>query len=94
MQSLLALEVLQTELEKIKGDIEYYPYILESFRLDDLGRVDETNFKEFLQKTKKENANTRISVRKSGTEPLVRVMVESKNGNVKNILNNIKEHLI
>jgi len=94
LQSLLALEVLQTELEKIKGDIEYYPYILESFRLDDLGKVDQTNFKEFLQKTKKENANTRISVRKSGTEPLVRVMVESKTGNIKNILNNIKEQLI
>ena len=78
----------------IRDSIEYYPYILESFRLDDLGKVDQTNFKEFLQKTKKENANTRISVRKSGTEPLVRVMVESKTGNIKNILNNIKEQLI
>ena len=49
LQSLLALEVLETELEKIKGDIEYYPYILESFRLDDLGKVDETNFKIFTK---------------------------------------------
>ena len=52
------------------------------------------NFKEFLQKTKKDNPNTRISVRKSGTEPMIRVMVESKTGNIKNILDNIKEHLI
>ena len=53
LQSLLALEVLETELEKIKGDIEYYPYILESFRLDDLGKVDENNFKDFYKKLKK-----------------------------------------
>ena len=94
LQSLLALEILQTELENISSEIEYYPSILESFTLEDLGKLDSEKFTKFLEKIKKDNGDTRISVRKSGTEPLVRVMVESKRHDIKNIINEIKDNLL
>ena len=90
LQSLLALEVLQTDLEKIKEEIDPHPYVLESMPLKDFENYDKPVFNEWL-KTKNAFPKTKIIARKSGTENVVRVRVESKVDNIRKIMDDIKK---
>jgi phosphoglucosamine mutase len=57
-----------------------YPQILKNFEFVGANPLDNPDVQEYLKKIELETADqARISVRKSGTEPLIRVMAEGKN---------------
>ena len=79
-----ALQVLEEmynsgkSLHELKSGMEKYPQVLLNVRTSSKVNIDEL---EFVQKTKKEiekklEDNGRVLLRASGTEPLVRIMVE------------------
>ncbi|MGC9125842.1 MAG: phosphoglucosamine mutase, partial [Caldisericaceae bacterium] len=96
--SLVLLNVMLSEgksLSELKKGIVHYPQVLVNVKVKDKKIIEQDNFIEFLKV--RENAlkgNGRILVRPSGTEPLVRIMVEGENeAKIKDIANELKQFL-
>ena len=78
IQTLSALQELDTTISEIKNKIEYKPLGLKNFNVSDVEIVESENFIESIEKLKKNYPEARISVRKSGTERKIRAMVEAE----------------
>ena len=91
IQTLAALEELKTTLSEIKSKISYKPQILKSFDVENMRIIDSKEFNDQIKSIKKKYPNTRISIRKSGTEPKIRVMAESDSENdISTVINNVQ----
>lgn len=106
---LTAIQLLQIlkrsgkTLSELADEIEIYPQITVNVRVSQIGKVRcsaDDEIKKAVQSAEKElNGSGRVLVRVSGTEPLIRVMVEGKNEEqIKRLANEIasvvKERLI
>jgi len=78
IQTLAALQELDTNVAGIKKNIDYKPLSLKNFSVSDIEVVESEIFIESIEKLKKNHPEARISVRKSGTEPIIRAMVEAE----------------
>tara|TARA_B100001175_G_scaffold1095_1_gene953 strand:- start:978 stop:2288 length:1311 start_codon:yes stop_codon:yes gene_type:complete len=95
IQTLAALEELNLSLADIKAKITYKPQILESFDIKDMQVIETKEFSEQIKSLEKDYSNARISVRKSGTESKIRVMVESDTENdITSVMNSVKSLII
>jgi len=77
IQTLSALQELDTTMAEIKSKISYKPLTLKNFSVKDATIIETEGFNGTLENLKKNHPDARISVRKSGTEPIVRAMVEA-----------------
>ena len=77
IQTLAALEELDLSLTDVKSKINYKPQVLKSFDVKDMKLLRQMNSMIKFESIKKNYPDARISIRKSGTEPKIRVMVES-----------------
>ena len=95
IQTLAALEELNLSLADIKAKITYKPQTLESFDIKDMQVIETKGFSEQIKSLEKDYSNARISVRKSGTESKIRVMVESDTENdITSVMNSVKSLII
>jgi Phosphomannomutase len=95
IQTLAALEGLDFSLADIRTAIHYYPQILESFDVKDMQIIETKEFSEQIKSLEKDHSNARISVRKSGTEPKIRVMVDSDSkDDIASVMNSVKSLII
>ena len=95
IQTLAALEELNLSLADIKEKINYKPQTLESFDIKDMQIIETKEFSEQIKSLEKDYSNARISVRKSGTESKIRVMVESDTENdITSVMNSVKSLII
>ena len=78
IQALAALQELDTTVAEIKKNIDYKPLSLKNFSVSDREVIESEIFVESIEKLKKNHPEARISVRKSGTEPIIRAMVEAE----------------
>ena len=78
IQTLAALQELDTSIAEIKRNIDYKPLSLKNFSVSDIKVIESEIFIESIDKLKKNHPEARISVRKSGTEPIIRAMVEAE----------------
>ena len=78
IQTLAALQELDTTIAEIKKNIDYKPLSLKNFSVSDIEVIETEIFIESIDKLKKNHPEARISVRKSGTEPIIRAMVEAE----------------
>ena len=78
IQTLAALQELDTDIAEIKNNINYKPYSLKNFSVSDDKLVESEIFIESIKQLEKNNPEARISVRKSGTQEKIRVMVEAE----------------
>ena len=78
IQTLAALQELDTDIAAIKNNINYKPYSLKNFSVSDDKLVESQIFIESIKQLEKNNPEARISVRKSGTQEKIRVMVEAE----------------
>ena len=78
IQTLAALKELDTTIAEIKKNIDYKPLSLKNFSVSDIEVIESEIFVESIEKLKKNHPEARISVRKSGTEPIIRAMVEAE----------------
>ena len=102
LTSLKVMEAIiesKNDLKSLVRDLKIYPQVLINVRVKDKNTVlDNTNVKESIEKIENKLGNSgRVLVRKSGTEPLIRVMVEAETEEVANqsaseIVNTIKEN--
>ncbi len=86
---LTAVQLLQIlkrsgkTLSELAGEIEIYPQVMVNVRVSQIGKVryskDEDIQKAIASAQAELNGTGRVLVRVSGTEPLIRVMVEGKN---------------
>ena len=83
LTSLMLMEVMlekKTKLSELRKDLKVYPQLLKNVRVADkpAARVDE-DVQAAVEKVSKELGDEgRILLRESGTEPVIRVMVEAK----------------
>ena len=92
IQTLAALEELNLSLSDVKSKIDYKPQVLESLEVKDMEIIGTSEFKKNIESIKKNYSDSRISIRKSGTEAKIRIMVESDSEkNIPIIINLIKE---
>ena len=92
IQTLAALEELNLSLSDVKSKIDYKPQVLESLEVKDMEIIGTSEFKKNIESIKKNYSDSRISIRKSGTEAKIRIMVESNSEkNIPIIINLIKE---
>ena len=57
--------------------------------------IETKEFSEQIKSLEKDHSNVRISVRKSGTEPKIRVMVESDSkDDIASVMNSVKSLII
>ena len=89
----------KNDLKSLVRDLKIYPQVLINVRVKDKNTVlDNINVKESIEKIENKLGNSgRVLVRKSGTEPLIRVMVEAETEDVANqsaseIVSTIKEN--
>ena len=70
----------KTKLKTLAGGMKRYPQLLRNVRVDDKNAVMENEAVRAMEKEISEElgANGRILLRESGTEPLIRVMVEAE----------------
>ncbi len=103
IQLLQILKLSGKTLSELADEIEIYPQITVNVRVSQIGKVRcsaDAEIKKAVQSAEKElNGSGRVLVRVSGTEPLIRVMVEGKNEEqIKRLANEIasvvKERLI
>ena len=94
IQTLAALQELDTTIEEIKKNINYKPLSLRNFSVADIKVIESQIFIESIKKLQKNYPDARISVRKSGTEPIIRAMVEAETENDKDSILNEIENLI
>lgn len=102
LTSLKVMEAMiesKNDLKSLVRDLKIYPQVLINVRVKDKNTVlDNTNVKESIEKIENKLGNSgRVLVRKSGTEPLIRVMVEAETEDVANqsaseIVSTIKEN--
>jgi phosphoglucosamine mutase len=83
IQTLSALQELDTSIEEIKSKIRYKPLTLKNFSVENPSVIETPEFNTSIDGLKKNYPSARISVRKSGTEPIVRAMVEAETENEK-----------
>lgn len=81
LQVLAAMYQEQKSLEKLSCDFHKFPQILINVRFDsDKQPLESANVKSAVREVEKALAGSgRVLLRKSGTEPLIRVMVEGEN---------------
>ena len=96
--ALMLLRVLIDEgkpLSELRKGIVHFPQLLTNVKVKDKNIAQDKRFKDFVESEIKLLGNKgRIVVRPSGTEPLIRIMVEGENeGEIKNISVRIKEFL-
>ena len=102
LTSLKVMEAMiesKNDLKSLVRDLKIYPQVLINVRVKDKNTVlDNTNVKESIEKIQNKLGDSgRVLVRKSGTEPLIRVMVEAETEDVANesaneIVSTIKEN--
>jgi len=95
--ALSVLEVMieeQKPLSKLVEGLERFPQILVNAKVKDKNVVNDEKFKKFVSEVEKELKSGRILIRPSGTEPVIRIMVEGDNEiKIKDLANKIKEFL-
>jgi phosphoglucosamine mutase (EC 5.4.2.10) len=95
--ALSVLEVMieeQKPLSKLVEGLERFPQILMNAKVKDKNVVNDEKFKKFVSEVEKELKSGRILIRPSGTEPVIRIMVEGDNEiKIKDLANKIKEFL-
>ena len=89
LTSLKLAEVMMARKKKMSelaSDLVMYPHVLKNVRvLDKAGTLGDENVKKVIDEVAAElGDNGRILVRESGTEPVIRVMVEAKDPEVCN----------
>jgi phosphoglucosamine mutase len=94
IQTISALEELDTTMQEIKSKINYKPLTLKNFSVEDANIIETKDFSETIKGLKDHFPSARISVRKSGTEPIIRVMAEADCEEDKNEILNRIESLI
>lgn len=102
LTSLKVMEAMiesKNDLKSLVRDLKIYPQVLINVRVKDKNTVlDNTKVKESIKKIENKLGDSgRVLVRKSGTEPLIRVMVEAEtedvaNESAKEIVSTIKEN--
>lgn len=102
LTSLKIMEAMiesKSDLKSLVRDLKIYPQVLINVRVKDKNTVlDNENVKRSVEKIEKDLKDSgRVLVRKSGTEPLIRVMVEAESEEIANqsaleIVNTIKEN--
>ncbi|WP_311376194.1 phosphoglucosamine mutase [Anaerococcus lactolyticus] len=102
LTSLKIMEAIiesKNDLKSLVRDLKIYPQVLINVRVKDKNTVlDNEKVSASVEKIEKELENSgRVLVRKSGTEPLIRVMVEAETEKIANdsameIVNTIKEN--
>ncbi|EEI85337.1 phosphoglucosamine mutase [Anaerococcus lactolyticus ATCC 51172] len=102
LTSLKIMEAMiesKNDLKSLVRDLKIYPQVLINVRVKDKNTVlDNEKVSASVEKIEKELENSgRVLVRKSGTEPLIRVMVEAETEKIANdsameIVNTIKEN--
>lgn len=102
LTSLKIMEAMiesKSDLKSLVRDLKIYPQVLINVRVKDKNTVlDNENVKASVEKIEKDLKDSgRVLVRKSGTEPLIRVMVEAETEEIANqsameIVNTIKEN--
>lgn len=102
LTSLKIMEAMiesKSDLKSLVRDLKIYPQVLINVRVKDKNTVlDNENVKRSVDKIEKDLKDSgRVLVRKSGTEPLIRVMVEAETEEIANqsaleIVNTIKEN--
>ena len=102
LTSLKVMEAMiesKNDLKSLVRDLKIYPQVLINVRVKDKNTVlDNENVKVSIENIEKSLGKSgRVLVRKSGTEPLVRVMVEAETEEIANdsankIVNTIKEN--
>ncbi len=82
IQLLQIIKLSGKKLSELASEIEIYPQVIKNVRVSKIGKVryskDEEIKKAVSSAEKELGENGRVLVRVSGTEPLVRVMVEGK----------------
>jgi len=95
--ALSVLEVMieeQKPLSKLVEGLERFPQTLVNAKVKDKNVVNDEKFKKFVSEVEKELKSGRILIRPSGTEPVIRIMVEGDNEiKIKDLANKIKEFL-
>lgn len=95
--ALSVLEVMLEEdkpLSKLVEGLDRFPQVLVNAKVKDKNIINNDSFKKFVQTLNKEIKNGRILIRPSGTEPVIRIMVEGENETkIKDIAQKIKEYL-
>jgi phosphomannomutase len=81
-------------MQEIKSKINYKPLTLKNFSVEDTNIIETEDFSETIKGLKDHFPSARISVRKSGTEPIIRVMAEADCEEDKNEILNRIESLI
>jgi len=94
VQTLAALNELDTNIADIKNNIDYKPYSLKNFSVSDVKVIESEIFIESIEKLEKNYPEARISVRKSGTQRKIRAMVEAETEKEKDSILNEIESLI
>ncbi len=102
LTSLKVMEAMiesKNDLKSLVRDLKIYPQVLINVRVKDKNTVlDNENVKVSIENIEKSLGKSgRVLVRKSGTEPLIRVMVEAETEDIANdsankIVNTIKEN--
>ncbi|MEF3244566.1 MAG: phosphoglucosamine mutase [Caldisericaceae bacterium] len=95
--ALSVLEVMLEEdkpLSKLVEGLDRFPQVLVNAKVKDKNVINNDDFKKFIQYVNKEMKDGRILIRPSGTEPVIRIMVEGENEiKIKDIAQKIKEYL-
>ena len=94
IQTLAALQELDTNIAEIKNSIKYKPLSLKNFSVSNIEFIESEVFIESIEKLKMNHPEARISVRKSGTNPIIRAMVEAETEKEKDLLLSEIENLI
>ena len=94
IQTISALEELDTTMQEIKSKINYKPLTLKNFPVKNIDIIETKSFNETIDDLKDHFPSARISVRKSGTEPIIRVMAEADTEEDKDEILNRIESLI
>lgn len=77
VQTLTAFTDLDATMTDIQKKINYWPHKLQSYDVKNEALLNSNEFNQKIDDLQKSNTDARISVRKSGTEAKLRVMVES-----------------
>lgn len=78
IQTLTAFSDLDATMTDIQKKINYWPHKLQSYDVKNEALLSSNEFNQKIDDLQKSNTDARISVRKSGTEAKLRVMVESR----------------
>ena len=94
IQTLSALSEMDLNVKDIHSKIDYKPQALMNFEVEDLALIESNEFCSDLEKLKNDHPDARISIRKSGTQPIIRAMVEAQTDSDKEAIFSKIESLI